>query len=75
LGNREIIDFINNTFIFWACSKNLPEGRKVFNALKAKRCPFLGLIVLRNNKMTLVARMEGPIGKIYKKNDSFVNHY
>lgn len=62
LANRQVIDFINNNLMFWACSRNLPEGRKVFDALKAKRSPFLGLIVLRNNKMTLVTRMEGPIG-------------
>jgi hypothetical protein len=66
LGNRQVIEFINNNLIFWACSRNLPEGKKVYNALKAKRSPFLGMIVLRNNKMTLVTRMEGPISKCIK---------
>lgn len=47
--------------MFWSCSKNLPEGRKVFNGLKAKRCPFLGVIVLKNSRMTLVSKIEGPI--------------
>jgi FAS-associated factor 2 len=45
----------------WACSKQLPEGKKVHGALKSRRCPFIGLIVLRSNKMTLVSRIEGPI--------------
>lgn len=45
----------------WACSKNLPEGRKVYTALKARRCPFLGVIVLRHSRMNLVTRIEGPI--------------
>lgn len=61
LTNQDLIDYINNAFLFWSCSKNLPEGRKVFNALKAKRAPFLGVIVLRNSRMTLISKIEGPI--------------
>ena len=30
--------------------------------MKAKRCPFLGVIVLKGSRMTLVSRIEGPIG-------------
>lgn len=29
--------------------------------MKAKRCPFLGVIVLKGSRMTLVSRIEGPI--------------
>lgn len=61
LQNPEIIELINNTFIFWSCSKDLPEGQKVFNALKARRCPFLGVIVLKHSRSTLVSKIEGPI--------------
>jgi FAS-associated factor 2 len=61
LPNPELIEFINNTFIFWSCSKNLPEGQKVYNALKARRCPFLGVIVLKHARSTLVSKIEGPI--------------
>jgi hypothetical protein len=32
--------------------------------LKENTYPFLALIVLRQNKMTVVARIEGPIGKL-----------
>jgi FAS-associated factor 2 len=39
----------------------LPEGQKVYNALKARRCPFLGVIVLKHSRMTLVSKIEGPI--------------
>lgn len=54
-------EYLRNNFLFWACSKNLPEGHKVFNAVKARRCPFIGAIVLRNSRMTLVSKIEGPI--------------
>ena len=60
LTNPDLIDFVNTNFIFWACTKNLPEGQKVFNALKARRSPFLGVIVLRSSRMALVSRIEGP---------------
>jgi FAS-associated factor 2 len=61
LNNQELIDYMRTSFLFWSCSKNLPEGLKVFKALKAKRCPFLGIILLKNARMTLVSRIEGPI--------------
>lgn len=61
LRNKDVINFINDTFIFWSCSKDLPEGYRVFNALKARRCPFLGVIVYKQSRMTLVARIEGPV--------------
>jgi FAS-associated factor 2 len=54
-------EYLRTNFITWACSKNLPEGCKVFNALKARRCPFLGVIVMRHSRMNLVTRIEGPI--------------
>ncbi len=34
----------------------------VSQALRENTYPFLALIVLRDNKMTVVARIEGPIG-------------
>lgn len=35
----------------------------VSRALKAARYPFLGVIVLRNSRMTVVQRIQGPIGQ------------
>ena len=61
LSSTDVIEYLNNSFIFWSCSRHLPEGRKVFNALKAKRAPFLGIIVLKHARMTLVSKIEGPI--------------
>lgn len=63
LANDAVIDLCNNqTYLFWSCSINLPEGDKVFKALKAKRCPFIGIILLRRTKMTLALKIQGPIG-------------
>lgn len=59
--NTDVTEYLRNNFLVWACSKNLPEGRKVFNSVKARRCPFLGVVVLKNYRMTLVAKIEGPI--------------
>jgi FAS-associated factor 2 len=61
MNNPDIVQFLNNNFLVWACSKNLSEGRKVFNALKVRRCPFLGIIALRHSRMTLISKIEGPI--------------
>lgn len=61
MTNQDLVEYLNNTVLFWSCSKNLPEGHKVYTALKAKRCPFIGVIVCKNSRMTLVSRIEGPI--------------
>lgn len=62
MSNPEVMDFLGRqNFIVWACTKNLSEGLKVHNALKVRRCPFLGLIVPRSGRMTLVSKIEGPI--------------
>ncbi|XP_054712003.1 FAS-associated factor 2-like isoform X2 [Uloborus diversus] len=57
---REVINFIDSSFLFWACSVNSPEGYRVSQALRENTFPFLAVIVLRENRMTVVARLEGP---------------
>lgn len=59
--NPDLIEYLRSNTIVWACSKDLPEGRKVYNALRAKRCPFLGVIVYKNARMTLISKIEGPV--------------
>ncbi|XP_074108960.1 fas-associated factor 2 [Cotesia typhae] len=59
LGNAELIRFINTNTLFWACNVQSGEGYKVSEALKAGTYPFLALIVLKDNRMTIVGRMEG----------------
>lgn len=61
MTNPDLIEYLRNNCIFWACSKDLPEGQKVFNALRAKRSPFLGVIVCKSVRMTLVSKIEGPV--------------
>ncbi|XP_060579347.1 FAS-associated factor 2-like isoform X2 [Ruditapes philippinarum] len=61
LGNEDVVNFINTSMLFWACDTNSPEGYRVSQALRENTYPFLALIVLRQNKMTVVARIEGPI--------------
>ncbi|XKL66963.1 hypothetical protein PGB90_010383 [Kerria lacca] len=59
LISQEIIDFLNShAVIFWSCSIEKGEGRRVVHALHARTFPFIGVIILRESVMTLVARME-----------------
>ncbi|GIY86534.1 FAS-associated factor 2 [Caerostris extrusa] len=60
LRNTEVVNFINSSFLFWGCSVNSPEGYRVSQALHENTYPFLAVIVLRDNQMTVVARLEGP---------------
>ncbi|KAK7091701.1 FAS-associated factor 2-like [Littorina saxatilis] len=62
LCHSDIVNFFNTGPLFWACNTGSPEGYRVSQALKENTYPFLGLIVLRENRMTAVARIEGPIG-------------
>ncbi|KAL4217955.1 FAS-associated factor 2 [Mactra antiquata] len=61
LASETVIDFVNTSLLFWACDTNSPEGYRVSQALRENTYPFLALIVLRQNRMTVVARIEGPI--------------
>ncbi|KAL8590976.1 hypothetical protein ACOMHN_019523 [Nucella lapillus] len=62
LCQDEVCTFLNTNVLFWACNTGSPEGYRVSQALKENTYPFLALIVLRENRMTAVARIEGPIG-------------
>ncbi|KAI8764604.1 FAS-associated factor 2-like isoform X1 [Biomphalaria glabrata] len=54
-------NYVNGHLLFWACNTSSPEGYSVSQALKEHAYPFLALIVLRDNKMSVVARIEGRI--------------
>ncbi|XP_014666566.1 PREDICTED: FAS-associated factor 2-like [Priapulus caudatus] len=62
LCNTEVVEFMNTRMLFWACSVSTPEGYRVSQALRESTYPFLALIVLRDTRMTVVARIEGPVG-------------
>lgn len=56
LCDPEVIRYINTHTLFWACNVKSGEGYKVAEALKPGSYPFLTLIVLKDNKMTIVGR-------------------
>lgn len=59
LGDSEVVRYVNTHTLFWACNVQSGEGYKVAEALKSGSYPFLALIVLKDNRMTIVGRMEG----------------
>ncbi|XP_033109642.1 FAS-associated factor 2-like [Anneissia japonica] len=61
LGNTDVCEFINTRMLFWAASVETPEGYRVSLTLRENTYPFLAVIVQRDSRMTVVARIEGPI--------------
>lgn len=61
LSNRDVIAYINKHMIFWACDVSSPEGYRVSHSINARtgHYPLLVIIALRDNKMTIMGRMEG----------------
>lgn len=59
LSNRDVIDYINRNMLFWACEVSSPEGYRVSHSINARSYPTLVIIALRDNKMTIMGRMEG----------------
>jgi hypothetical protein len=45
--------------LFWGCSVESGEGYRVSQAMRESSYPFLALVVLRQNRMMIVARFEG----------------
>lgn len=62
LCDPRVVNLVRHRTIVWGCSVNSPEGYRVSRALKATHFPFLGVIVLRNGRMTVVQRVQGLIG-------------
>lgn len=59
LANQEVIEYINRNMLFWASDVSSPEGYRVSHSINARSHPILVLIALRDNKMTIMGRMEG----------------
>jgi FAS-associated factor 2 len=55
------VNFLNTNMLLWACNTSSPEGYRVSQALREHAYPFLAVIVLRDNKMSVVARIEGHV--------------
>ncbi|KAK7068484.1 FAS-associated factor 2 [Halocaridina rubra] len=60
LSDASLVEYINSTMVFWGCSVTTAEGYRVSQALRENAYPFLALIVLRDGRMTVVGRLEGP---------------
>ena len=56
MPNDNFRDVIRENMLFWACSVSSPEGYRTSQALRENTYPFLALIALKNNRMTIVAR-------------------
>jgi FAS-associated factor 2 len=59
LSNREVIDYVNRNMLFWACDITSPEGYRVSHSMNARSHPLMVIIALRDNKMTVMGRLEG----------------
>jgi FAS-associated factor 2 len=61
LSHPEVISYINKNMLFWACDISAPEGYRVSHSVSARagHYPLLIIIALRDNKMTIMGRMEG----------------
>ncbi|KAK3737238.1 hypothetical protein QZH41_010868 [Actinostola sp. cb2023] len=59
MNNSGFKEYVNGNMLFWACDVNSAEGYRVSKALRETTYPFLALVSLRDNRMTVVGRMEG----------------
>lgn len=62
LSNPGFTDYINGNMLFWGCDVSTNEGYKVSRAMRETTYPFLAIVCLRDNRMTIVWRIEGPVG-------------
>lgn len=65
LADAAVIDLVNARTLFWICGVETAEGYRVSRALQRRTAaavyPFVAIIVLRENRMSVVARFEGLI--------------
>ncbi len=62
LSSNALVEFVaTNGILFWGCSVDTSEGYRVSQALRESTYPFLAVIVLRQNRMMVVGRVEGHI--------------
>lgn len=62
LTNPDLLVFVQQKdLLFWACSISTREGYRVSQALRENTYPFLALIVLKDNRMTVVSKIEGTV--------------
>lgn len=60
LSDVSLMEYVNSNMVFWGCCVTSPEGYRVSQALRENSYPFLALVVLRDGRMAVVGRLEGP---------------
>ncbi|OQR79654.1 FAS-associated factor 2-B-like [Tropilaelaps mercedesae] len=61
LCTPQVVNWLEENMLVWGCSVQLPEGHKVSRTLRERTYPFVCVVVLRESRMTLVARIQGQI--------------
>jgi len=59
MANQEVVTYLSESMLVWACSVRRPEGYRVSQALRESTYPCLAMIVLRQHRMVVVGRQEG----------------
>lgn len=82
LSNPETIEYLNRHMLLWGCDVATPEGYRVANSMSAHSYPLMIIIGLRDNKLTLMARLEGScppdvflgrVKQVVKENEMWLN--
>lgn len=60
LSQSEVNNYVTNNMLMWGCNAASGEGYAVSQTLRACSYPFLAVIVLKESRMCVVGRMEGP---------------
>ncbi|KAJ1522037.1 hypothetical protein ONE63_002355 [Megalurothrips usitatus] len=61
LSDENVTQYINTHMLFWGCDVNSSEGYRVSQSLRENAYPFLAVLAMRDSRMTVVGRMEGPM--------------
>ena len=59
LANSEVVSYINQNMLCWACDISSAEGFRVSHSINARSYPIIVIIGLRANKMIIMGRLEG----------------
>ncbi|CAG0921365.1 unnamed protein product [Notodromas monacha] len=60
LCNKDVVDFLTtNSLLVYGCSVTSTDGYNVSEIMRETDYPFVALVCLKNNQMTIVERLEG----------------
>uniref|UniRef100_H2Y5G2 UAS domain-containing protein n=1 Tax=Ciona savignyi TaxID=51511 RepID=H2Y5G2_CIOSA len=61
LCNNNVIQYINETMLFWACSILKPEGYRVSKLIRNPTYPLVAIVCLYQNQLAVVGRIQGKV--------------